>query len=106
VLTRRGDRRAARAVGIVRTEWDSEVDAIEAAEAAGKALSASVVGSTIERTPTRMQLFGLDGTVSWLERKGPSLVIVVGAPAWSAAALITEVWTATTAGPPPATPTP
>jgi hypothetical protein len=53
-----------------------------------------------------MQLFGLDGTVSWLERKGPSLVIVVGAPAWSAAALITEVWTATTAGPPPATPTP
>ena len=106
VLTRRGDRRAARAVGIVRTEWDSEVDAIEAAEAAGKALSASVVGSTVQRSETRMQLFGLDGTVSWLERKGPSLVIVVGAPAWSAAALATEVWTATTASPPPAKSTP
>jgi hypothetical protein len=95
VLARPGNRRAASAVGIVRSEWDSEVDAIEAAEAAGKALSASVVGAMIDRSPTRMRLFGLDGTVSWLERRGPSLVIVVGAPVWSADALAAEVWTAT-----------
>src|SRR5215468_9693737 len=95
VLARPGDRRVDRAVGIARTEWDTEVDAIEAAEAAGKALADLVVGGTIDRTANRMRLFGIDGTVSWLERKGPSLVIVVGAPAWSAAALATEVWTAT-----------
>src|SRR5215468_4495475 len=94
VLARPGDRRVDRAVGIARTEWDTEVDAIEAAEAAGKALADLVVGGTIDRTANRMRLFGIDGTVSWLERKGPSLVIVLGAPAWSAAALATEVWTA------------
>ncbi|HEX3759295.1 MAG TPA: hypothetical protein VHW23_11335 [Kofleriaceae bacterium] len=95
VLARPGDRRVGRAVGIARTEWDTEADAIEAAEAAGKALADLVVGGTVDRTANRMRLFGLDGTVSWIERKGPSLVIVLGAPAWSAAALATEVWTAT-----------
>jgi hypothetical protein len=95
VLARPGDRRSERAVGIARTEWDTEADAIEAAEAAGKALADLVVGGTIDRTANRIRLFGIDGTVSWLERKGPSLVIVLGAPAWSAAALATEVWTAT-----------
>jgi hypothetical protein len=95
VLARPGGRRSDRAVGIARTEWDTEADAIEAAEAAGKALSDLVVGGTIDRSANRMRLFGIDGTVSWIERKGPSLVIVVGAPAWSAAALATEVWTAT-----------
>jgi hypothetical protein len=95
VVARPGNRRVARAVGIARTEWDSEADAIEAAEAAGKALADSVVGGTVEQTSNRMRLFGVDGTVSWLERRGPSVVIVVGAPAWSAEALANEVWTAT-----------
>jgi hypothetical protein len=98
VLARPGERRAARAVGIARTEWDSEVDAIEAAEAAGKALADAVVGGTIERSATVMRLFGIDGTVSWIERKGPSLVIVLGAPAWSAESLAAEVWTKATIG--------
>src|SRR5215467_3894562 len=66
VLARPGDRRADKAVGIARFEWDSEVDAIEAAEAAGKALADAVVGGTVERSATRTQLFGLDGKVSWL----------------------------------------
>jgi hypothetical protein len=95
VLARSGDRRVNKAVGIARLEWDSEVDAIEAAEAGAKALAAAVVGATIDDAPTRMRLFGIDGTVSWIERKGPSLVIVIGAPAWSAAALAGEAWTAT-----------
>lgn len=102
VLARPGERRPAHAIGIARTEWDSEVDAIEAAEAAGKALDEAVVGGTVERSPTRMRLFGVDGTVSWIERKGPSLVIVLGAPAWSADALAAEVWTATRVGKPAA----
>ena len=106
VLARLGDRRADKAVGIARFEWDTEVDAIEAAEAAGKAIADSVVGATVDRAATRLRLFGIDGTVSWVERKGPSLVIVLGAPAWSAAALTTEVWTATGIASPPAAPVP
>jgi hypothetical protein len=98
VLARPGERRAAKAVGIARTEWDSEADAIEAAEAAGKALAEAVVGGTVDRTATRMRLFGVDGTLSWIERRGASLVIVIGAPAWSADALAAEVWTATGIG--------
>jgi hypothetical protein len=98
VLARPGERRAARATGIARSEWDSEADAIEAAEAAGKALAQAVVGGTVDRTATRMRLFGVDGAVSWIERRGASLVIVLGAPAWSADALATEVWTATGIG--------
>jgi hypothetical protein len=92
VLARPSDHRAAQAVGIARSEWVSEADAIEAAEAAGKALADSVVGATIERSPTRMRLFGVDGKISWLERRASSLVIVVGAPAWAADALATELW--------------
>jgi hypothetical protein len=106
VLARPGERRAARAVGIARTEWDSEVDAIEAAEAAGKALSDAVVGGTVERSVTVMRLFGIDGTVSWIERRGASLVIVLGAPAWSAEALAGEVWTKTGIAKPSAAPRP
>jgi len=106
VLARPGEQRAARAVGIARTEWDTEADAIEAAEAAGKALDEAVVGGTTLRSATRLQRFGLDGTVSWIERKGSSLVIVIGAPVWSAATLATEVWTATGIAAPPAGPKP
>jgi hypothetical protein len=106
VVARPGDRRVARSVGIARTEWDTEVDAIEAAEAAGKALAHAVVGGTIERTDARTRLLGLDGTVSWIERRGGSLVIVIGAPATAADALAAEVWTATGIAKPPTKPAP
>jgi hypothetical protein len=102
VLAKGDDKRPERAVGIARTEWDSEADAIEAAEAADKALDHAVVGATIDHVQNKTRWLALDGTVSWIERKGPSLVIVIGAPAWSAAALETEVWTATAIGKKPA----
>jgi hypothetical protein len=94
VLARPGDPRAATAVGIARLEWDSEADAIEAAEAAGKALAAQVAGGRAEPTDTRTRLLGPDATVSWLERRGASLVIGVGVPATSADAVAAEAWTA------------
>lgn len=95
VLSRPDDPRPTHAVGLLRSEWDTEADAIEAFEAATKALSAAVLGRPLARTANRLALFALDGTQSWLERRGPSLVLVLGAPAWSAAALATEAWTAT-----------
>ena len=104
VLARSGDPAAAHAIGISRSEWDSEPDAIEAFEAGGRALADTVVGATIERTATRTTYLGLDGTMSWIERKGPSLAIVLGAPAYAAAALAPEVWTASTVTKPVAVP--
>jgi hypothetical protein len=94
VLTRGGDKRPQRAVGISRSEWDTEADAIEASEALVKAVDAMVVGSTVEHGKTRTRWLGVDGTVAWVERKGPSVVVVIGAPVWAADALAAQVWTA------------
>ena len=86
------DKRPQRAVGVSRSEWDSEADALEAFEAAEKALDHAVAGATIDHVGTRTRWMALDGTVSWIDRKGPSLVMVIGAPAWAAEALAAEVW--------------
>ncbi|MDB4960305.1 MAG: hypothetical protein JWP01_304 [Myxococcales bacterium] len=93
-LARGKDTSPQRAVGIARMEWDSEPDAIEAAEAAEKALDMMIAGATVDHDAQRTRWMALDGTVSWIERRGPSLVLVIGAPAYSADALATEVWTA------------
>jgi hypothetical protein len=100
VLARAGETRPEKAVALARTEWDSEPDAIEAHEATVKALDTLVTGSVIEHSTTRTRWFAIDGTVSWVERKGPSVVIAHGVPAWAAAALATELWTASRAGAP------
>ncbi|MEO8700364.1 MAG: hypothetical protein ABI867_09985 [Kofleriaceae bacterium] len=94
VLARAGESRPERAVAIARSEWDSEVDAIEAQEAAVKALDAAVPGSVIEHATTRTRWFAVDGTVSWVERKGTSLLLVHGAPAPIADKLAAELATA------------
>ncbi len=88
------DKRPQRAVGVSRSEWDSEADAIEAFEAAEKAMDHAVAGATIDHVGSRTRFMALDGTVSWIERKGPSLVMVMGAPASMAESLAAEVWTA------------
>lgn len=86
------DKRPERAVAISRSEWDSEPDAIEAHEAAVKAIDTAVTGTVVDHALTRTRWFNLDGTLSWVERKGPSLVIVHGVPLWAANSLASEVW--------------
>jgi hypothetical protein len=100
VFVKSDDRRPQRAVGISRSEWDSEADALEAFESAEKALDRAVAGATIDHVGTRTRWMALDGTVSWIDRKGPSMIVVHGAPAWAAEALATEVWTASSIVPP------
>jgi hypothetical protein len=92
VLARDGDPRPERAAAISRSEWDSEADALEAAEAVTHALAAAVVGGVVEQSPTRTQWLAIDGTAAWVERRGPSLVIAIGVPAWAAAAVAREAW--------------
>lgn len=99
VFSRDGETRPEKAIAIARTEWDSEADAIEAHEATVKAIDASVMGAVIEHSANRTRWVAVDGHVSWVERKGPSMVIVHGAPLWSADKLAAEVWTATRIAP-------
>jgi len=92
VLTRPDDPDPQHAIGLARLDWDSEADAIEAAEAATRAVDDLVAGATIEQTDTRTRWIGFDGQVSWVERKGPAIVIVVGAPPSLADAIAKEAW--------------
>ena len=43
-----------------------------------------------EHDHTRASWLGIDGTVSWIERKGPAFVVVLGAPLWLAFLLMGE----------------
>jgi hypothetical protein len=80
-------------VGIGRFEWDSEADAIEAAEAFTNAFDAALVGASVDRSTTLHRWFTLDGRVSWVERKGPSLVVAKNVPVWAATEALTAAWT-------------
>ena len=93
VLARDGETRPEKGIAIARTEWDSEADAIEAYEATVKAVDASVMGGVIDHSANRTKWVSLDGLVSWVERKGPSMIIVHGVPLWAADKLAAEVWT-------------
>jgi hypothetical protein len=103
VLVKSGDPSPEHAIGLARMEWDSEADAIEAAEAATRAMDHATAGATVDHAETRTRWLALDGTVSWVERRGPSLVLVRGAPASLAEALATDVWTSTGPAAPPTT---
>lgn len=91
-LRKDADARPERGAGVAKLVWDSEADAVEAAEAAMRAVDDAVLGATIDRGADRMRWFALDGTVAWVERRGTTLVIVIGAPAWAADALAAELW--------------
>jgi hypothetical protein len=95
VFTRDGDMHPTKAVGLARSDWDSEADAIEAYEAMARALDDAVVGSVTERVANRIRWLAVDGTATWIERRGPSLVIALGVPLWGADKLVVEAWTAT-----------
>ena len=80
VLAHEGETNARKMIAVARFEWDTEIDAREAQAALEHALDAMTVGATMDQTMERTRWLGLDGTVSWIERKGPSVVMVIGAP--------------------------
>jgi hypothetical protein len=97
-LVPEGETRASRAVGIARFVWDSEADAIEAHEAAVRALDASLFGVTVESTADRTEWLAVDGTVAVVERRGDAIAMAVGVPvALAQAALGDALWAASPA---------
>ena len=81
-----------RTVGLARFDWDSEADAIEAHEAAVRALDAAIIGGTAEHSDTRTRWLAVDGNVAFAERRGTSLVLAIGVPARAADAVQRELW--------------
>lgn len=79
-LARDGDANPALAIGIARLEWDDEVDAMEAFDAASRALDGALTGATAEQTETRIRWLGLDGRVTSLERNGSAVDVMLGVP--------------------------
>ncbi|NVB79939.1 MAG: hypothetical protein HOV81_16205 [Kofleriaceae bacterium] len=69
------------AVGLARYEWDSEIDAIEAYEAAVRALDDTTIGATIDHADARTRWLALDGRTSLVSRQGTRVTIAVGVPA-------------------------
>jgi hypothetical protein len=103
-LTKGDDGKPERAIGLARFEWDSEPDAIEAHEAAVRALDAAVLGGTVEHGETRTRWLGFDGRVTIAERRGTSIVIAHGVPLRLFDALQAELWNVTSAAPPASAP--
>jgi hypothetical protein len=93
VLAPQGEARPSRAVGVARLAWDSVADAIEAHEAAVRAVDVSLFGVTVESDPDRTAWLSVDGTVSVVERRGEVVVMAVGVPvALAAATLGDALW--------------
>jgi hypothetical protein len=80
------------AVGVALTVWDTEVDAREAAEALVRAVD-GFAGAQAEAATDRGRWLAA-GRVSWVERRGDAVAVVVGAPVDTADALAEQVWTA------------
>jgi hypothetical protein len=79
--------KAGHVIGLARFTWDTEADAIEAFEAAERAIDDSQLAARAENTETRTQWLALDGTVSSIERAGSEISIMVGATARQALSL-------------------
>jgi hypothetical protein len=94
-LSKPADARPEHAIGIARFEWDEEADAIEAHEAAVRALDAAIVGGTAEHGDTRTRWLAIDGTATVAERRGTSMVIAHGVPVRLLDAVQAELWTTT-----------
>ena len=80
VLAHEGETNPRKMIGVGRFEWDTEIDAREAQAALEHAIDEMTVGATMDQTLERTRWLALDGTVSWIERKGAGLVVVIGAP--------------------------
>lgn len=87
-----GSGAGAREVGVIRSRWDSEVDAREAFDALVLAMDRWVVGALIEHRQERARWLGLDGRVATVERRGSAVLITRGAPLSALLALDAELW--------------
>jgi hypothetical protein len=83
-----GDRVVATAsFGAAKLVWDSEIDAIEAYDAAQRALDDTTYGAVAMKTDVITQWLAIDGTVTFIERQGTHITMAIGGPATQASEL-------------------
>jgi hypothetical protein len=85
------DRTGASAVAVLYTVWDSEVDAIEFFGAIDEALPSLSGATQATRQPQVVEHRGANGAVSSAERRGDTVVVIIGAPS-TASQLRAQVW--------------
>lgn len=74
-----GDRVVAtKTQGLAKFAWDTEVDAIEAFDAAQRAFDDTTLGAVALKTDVITRWLALDGTVTFVERQGTQLTIGIG----------------------------
>ena len=71
-------------LGAAKLIWDSEVDAIEAFDAAQRALDDTTLGAVAVKTDIMTRWLGLDGTVTFIERQGTHMTMAINVPATQA----------------------
>lgn len=74
-------------LGIMRSVWDSEADAIEAEEAFVVAVDHMVSGVALSPT----EWLDLEGRLTWVSRDGAEVTVVVGAPLTVADSLAAQI---------------
>jgi hypothetical protein len=80
------------AVGVGRTTWDADIDAMEFAEAAIQAVESLVTGTIVESGKHRTVWLGTDARVSIVERRDDQVLVVVGAPLTARDVIADDVW--------------
>lgn len=86
------DKTGQAAVGVLYTVWDSQVDAVEFFTATTDAMPSLSGGAQASSKPDLVE-FGMTGNrVASVERRGDAVVVIVGAPAASAAPAREQVW--------------
>ena len=71
-------------LGAAKLIWDSEVDAIEAFDAAQRALDDATLGAVAVKTDIMTRWLALDGTVTFIERQGTHMTMAINVPATQA----------------------
>ncbi|HEY3803798.1 MAG TPA: hypothetical protein VGL61_14385 [Kofleriaceae bacterium] len=80
--------RGVRAIGLWRSEWATEDDAERARAAIGRAFDAMIFGGELDPT----HWLAIDGSVAFVERRGTSVLAMVGVPAYEADDVAAEAW--------------
>lgn len=86
------DKTGAAAVAVLYTAWDSEVDAIEFLGALDDALPSLSGGSKSASQPDTVEFRTPSGAITTAERRRDTVVLILGAPQASSAALRAQIW--------------
>lgn len=93
-------------VGVARMRWDSEADAREAQEAAVRAVDQWMFGVAYEHEPERTAWMDAQARITFVERRGSTVILAHHVPLRAARMFTEEVWKSMPVDAPEVTPVP